>query len=173
LTGRDAPGRFRRVSDLLEEQRGDARWLTLHRPAQRNALTPGLIAALREALARAEVDPAARVLCLTGTGRAALDLVLTGRRIDAHEALRVGLLNAAVPRGQLAARTEEICRTLAAKSPAALRLGRRAFYATQDLPYEQQLEALATQLSVHAQLEDAVEGVSAFLARRAPDWKGR
>jgi enoyl-CoA hydratase len=270
LTGRDAPGRFRPVSDLLEEQRGDARWLTLHRPAQRNALTPGLIAALREALARAEVDPAARVLCLTGTGeqafcagadlgsltaaggalaahearrgyaglladlarlgkpvvacvngsalaaglglvaacdlalatddarfgtpeidvglfpyvalaplqrvigrRAALDLVLTGRRIDAHEALRVGLLNAAVPRGQLAARTEEICRTLAAKSPAALRLGRRAFYATQDLPYEQQLEALATQLSVHAQLEDAVEGVSAFLAKRAPDWKGR
>ena len=68
---------------------------------------------------------------------------------------------------------EQLQGTLAGKSAAVLRLGRRAFYATQDLPYEQQLEALAAQLSLNALLEDAAEGVAAFLAKRAPEWKGR
>ena len=105
--------------------------------------------------------------------RAALELALTGRRIDAQEAVRIGLLNAAVPRAQLASRVEEIGAQLSGKSAAVLRLGRRAFYSTQDLPYEQQLEALAGQLTVNALLEDAAEGVAAFLAKRPPEWKGR
>jgi enoyl-CoA hydratase len=258
------------VAGFLEEQRGAARWLTLQRPAQRNALTPELIAGLRQALARADAEPAARVVCLTGAGeqafcagadlgtvpdgagtlaarearlayaglladlarlgkpivacvngsalaaglglvaacdfavaaddarfgtpevdvglfpyialaplqrvvgrRAALELALTGRRIDAGEAVSIGLLNAAMPRGQLLERVEQICATLAGKSPAVLRLGRRAFYATQDLPYEEQLEALAEQLGQHVLLEDAAEGVAAFREKRSPTWKGR
>lgn len=105
--------------------------------------------------------------------RAALDLCLTGRKIDAQEARAVGLVNRVVPRPQLAAATDELLETLAEKSPAALRLGRRAFYATQDLPYEAQLEALCAQLSLNAQAEDAAEGVAAFLGKRAPEFKGR
>ena len=257
-------------TDLQEEDRGPARWLTLHRPAQRNALTPGLVAALREALARADADPAVRALCVTGAGekafcagadlsfapaadgllaahearrayaalladftrlgkpvvacvngavmagglgllascdlavavddatfgapevdvglfpymalaplsrcigrRAALELVLTARKLDAAEAKGIGLVNRTAPRAELVAQTQDLLETLAAKSPAALRLGRRAFYATQDLPYEQQLEALCAQLSLNALAEDALEGVSAFLDKRKPDWKGR
>lgn len=105
--------------------------------------------------------------------RAALELALTGRRIDAGEAQALGLVNRVVPRAELAAAVDELLGTLAAKSPAALSLGRRAFYATQDLPYEAQLEALCAQLSINALAEDAAEGVAAFLEKRKPEFKGR
>jgi enoyl-CoA hydratase/carnithine racemase len=104
--------------------------------------------------------------------RAALELALTGRRIDAAEARAIGLVNRVVPRARLADAARELLEVLAQKSPTALRLGRRAFYATQDLPYEAQLEALCAQLSISARSGDAAEGIAAFLAKRKPDFKG-
>jgi enoyl-CoA hydratase/carnithine racemase len=105
--------------------------------------------------------------------RAALELFFTARRIDAAEAVKLGLVNSAVPRAELAAKAQELLDTLCEKSPTALRLGRRAFYATQDLPYPAQLETLCAQLAVNSQCEDAAEGVAAFLEKRKPDFKGR
>ncbi len=105
--------------------------------------------------------------------RAALELVFTARRIDAQEALRIGLLNRVVERAELESAAQALLDTLAAKSPTALRMGRRAFYATQDLPYEEQLQALCARLVENFQAEDAAEGISAFLQKRKPDFKGR
>jgi len=104
--------------------------------------------------------------------RAALELALTGRRIDAAEAQAIGLLNRVVPRAALQGSASELLEQLAQKSPTALRLGRRAFYATQDLPYEAQLEALCAQFSLNAVSADAAEGMAAFLEKRKPDFKG-
>lgn len=104
--------------------------------------------------------------------RAALELFFTARRIDAVEARAIGLINRAVGRAELSGAAQELLDLLAAKSPSALRLGRRAFYATQDLPYEAQIEALCAQLSINALSGDTAEGVAAFLEKRKPDFKG-
>lgn len=100
-------------------------------------------------------------------------LVLTGQRIDAQEAVRLGLINEAVPRDQLDDTVGRLAGTLAGKSPAVLRLGKRALTSTRDLSLGPALELLAAQLSVNSLAEDAAEGVSAFLEKRAPAWTGK
>jgi enoyl-CoA hydratase/carnithine racemase len=103
----------------------------------------------------------------------AMELVLTGRRIDAAEALRIGLVNRALPRAELDAAVAGLAAELASKSPAVLRLGKRALASTRDLATGPALELLAAQLSVNSLAEDALEGIAAFLEKRPPDWKGR
>ncbi len=56
--------------EVLYEIRGDAAWITLNRPDRRNAISPGLVAELSEALDRAAADESARAIVLTGAGRA-------------------------------------------------------------------------------------------------------
>jgi len=103
----------------------------------------------------------------------ALELVLTGERISAARAVELGLLNRAVPRASLDEAAFALARTLAGKSQATLALGRRAFYTAEDLPLAQALEYLASQLTLNVSLEDAAEGVGAFLEKRAPQWRDR
>ncbi len=63
----------------------------------------------------------------------ALELMLTGRVVDAAEADRIGFVTRVVPHDELDAAVDELARTLAAKSPAAMKLGRDAFYAVWDM----------------------------------------
>jgi enoyl-CoA hydratase len=103
----------------------------------------------------------------------ALELVLTGARLKASEALAWGLLNRVVPAAALDAATRELVQTLAGKSQAVLALGKRAFRRAEGLSVEAATELLAACLSVNLTTEDAAEGVLAFLAKRPPEWKDR
>jgi enoyl-CoA hydratase/carnithine racemase len=102
-----------------------------------------------------------------------LEMMLTGRKLDAAEALACGLVNRVVPAAELETHTVALATELAGRSPAAVRLGLHAFYASQDLAHEAQLRYLQGELGKVLALEDAAEGIAAFLGKRAPVWKGR
>jgi enoyl-CoA hydratase/carnithine racemase len=103
----------------------------------------------------------------------ALELMLTGRRILAEEALEIGLINHICPPARLEDETYRLADTIAGFSPATVALGLRAFYASSDLSHEPALRYLEQQLERVLALEDAREGLLAFLHKRPPVWKGR
>jgi enoyl-CoA hydratase len=102
-----------------------------------------------------------------------LELMLTGRKLDAAEALACGLINQVVPAAELEAVTMKLATEIAERSPAAIALGLRAFYRSQDMEFEPQLRYLQGELARVLSLEDAAEGIQAFLQKRKPTWKGR
>ncbi len=102
-----------------------------------------------------------------------LELMLTGKKIGAVEAERIGLVNKVVPAAQLEEETMKLANELAGKSPATVRLGLASFYATQDMEYADALAHLQGQLAAVLTTEDAAEGLAAFFQKRAPVWKGK
>lgn len=105
--------------------------------------------------------------------RALLEMMLTGRRFDAAEAQRLGLVNRVVAAAELDAAVDELVQQLAANSPAVMAVGKRAFYAVEDMDLDTALDYLHHGLTAVATTEDAAEGIAAFLAKRPPEWKGR
>ncbi|HEX5630075.1 MAG TPA: enoyl-CoA hydratase-related protein [Acidimicrobiia bacterium] len=105
--------------------------------------------------------------------KAVLELMLTGRRITAEEAMRLGAVSRVVPRGELDAAVDLVVSGLAAASPVVTRLGRDAFYGVEDLPFDAALDRLHVGLTAVSATEDAAEGIAAFQEKRHPQWKGR
>lgn len=103
----------------------------------------------------------------------AMQMLLTGRLIDAQTALRFGLINETAPEHELDARVESLAAEIASKSPFTVALGKQAFY--RQLPLD--LAAAydyTSEVAVRNMLaEDAAEGISAFVEKRQPVWKGR
>ena len=103
----------------------------------------------------------------------ALELCMTGDRISAAEAERIGMINYVVPKAEFKDRVDQMAKKLASFSPAVMGLGKRSFYQMADMTVEDALEYLKCQLTINAQTEDIMEGVRAFLEKRDPQWKGR
>lgn len=101
----------------------------------------------------------------------ALELLLTGDLIYAEEAERIGLINKVAPKGELEAETMKLARKLADKSPLALQLGKKSFYAMSDLEYGKAFELVNNHFAMLCTTEDGKEGVDAFFNKREPKWK--
>lgn len=112
-------------------------------------------------------------LCRSMPPKRALELMMTGRRIDVEEADRLGILTRRVPPEDLDAAVDELAAGLASKSPSVMRMGRDSFYAVWDRAAEDALATLHPLLTVATGLEDAAEGIAAFTEKRAPRWTGR
>jgi enoyl-CoA hydratase/carnithine racemase len=101
----------------------------------------------------------------------ALEMLLTGRFIDAATAERWGLINRAVPIAQLDTEVSALVNELAQLSPYALRIGKEGFYqqieATQADAYKKMAEAI----SCNAVAPDGKEGIAAFVEKRKPVWQ--
>ncbi|HXV87325.1 MAG TPA: enoyl-CoA hydratase-related protein [Gemmatimonadales bacterium] len=109
---------------------------------------------------------------LVGMGNA-FRLLYTGDLIDAGEALRIGLVDQVVPAADLMERVQALARAIAAKSPVALRLIKEAVRASVRAPLDEGLRHEATLFGLAFASEDKAEGVAAFLAKRAPEFKGK
>ncbi len=103
----------------------------------------------------------------------ALELMLTGRRVAADEADRLGFLTRVVPVGELDGAVDHLASTLASKSPAIVKLGRDSFYEVWDRAAADALAHLHPLLTLTTLTEDAKEGLAAFAEKRPPEWKGR
>jgi enoyl-CoA hydratase len=103
----------------------------------------------------------------------AKELMFTGRIIDAQEALRIGLVNRVVPKDKLNEAVWELARDIAKKSPIALKLIKRSVNRGGQAPSDVGLayEALAECLCFTT--EDHEEGLSAFLEKRKPNFRGK
>jgi enoyl-CoA hydratase/carnithine racemase len=105
--------------------------------------------------------------------RRLVEMMLTGERLSAEEAARLGLVNRAVPAADLDRTVAEYVETLSAKSPSTLRLGLAAIRDAEGLTLQEKLPLLNQRLLECLATDDAREGLMAFLEKRAPRWTGK
>lgn len=113
-----------------------------------------------------------RALRLLGRGMA-LELVLSGRRVQAEEALRIGLVQRVVPAAELMDAARLLAEAIARNSPVAVREAKRAIHLGADLPLERGLAVEAEAWLHLIEHPDRREGLGAFLDKREPSWPSR
>src|SRR5436190_18270616 len=113
-----------------------------------------------------------RLVQLVGRERAS-ELLFTGRRVEAEEALRIGLVSRVVPHGELMQSALALAATIAAKPPLAVAKLKAGLRAAADPDWSELGRWVSTSLAELFTTEDHREGVSAFLEKREPIYRGR
>jgi enoyl-CoA hydratase len=108
---------------------------------------------------------------LVGKGRA-LELLLTGRMVDAAEAQRIGLVNLVVPADRVLAESEALLGTILANGPLAVRACLEAVDAGLEMSLDQALELEAAYFGLLSGTADMREGTAAFLEKRKAEFRG-
>jgi enoyl-CoA hydratase/carnithine racemase len=102
----------------------------------------------------------------------ALDMLLTGRPIDAATALDWGLVNRVVPEDALDAEVDALVDAIARSSPLTVGIGKEAFYSQIELDEHRAYDLTKAVMAMNARADDAQEGMCAFLEKRPPEWRG-
>ena len=116
--------------------------------------------------------PAVGVARNVGRKRA-MEMLLTGEPIDAATALAWGLVNRVVAPDDLDREVQRFADIILGRSAAAIRLGKATFYQQLDRSLVRRYETASESMACNLSLEDAAEGMDAFLQKRKADWKGR
>jgi enoyl-CoA hydratase/carnithine racemase len=101
----------------------------------------------------------------------AMEMLLTGEPISATEAVRIGLINRAVPTGELTTATMALAAKIASKSVQCLKIGKGAFYRQIDMDLKHAYDYASHVMTENMQALDAAEGIEAFLQKRKPVWQ--
>ncbi len=102
----------------------------------------------------------------------ALELMMTGRRIDVFEAQGLGFINKLCKLEDIEKTLEAFIDPLKLAPPVAVRYGKKSFYAVEHMDYQKALMLLQSHLSVVSYSRDAAEGISAFIDKRDPEFYG-
>ena len=105
--------------------------------------------------------------------KAAMEMLVTGEAIDAHEAARLGLVNRAVPAEAVERETLALARRIASQSAAVVKTGKRAFYAQAEMGLAEAYDYCSRVMVENLLYRDAEEGIGAFIAKRKPEWEDR
>lgn len=105
--------------------------------------------------------------------RKLFEIATTGEAFSAAEALAMDIVNYVVPAAELDRKLEWLIARIADKSPTAIKLGKQAFRAIEDMPLDKAFEYTQLMLPLMAMTADAKEGFAAFNEKRAPQWPGR
>jgi enoyl-CoA hydratase/carnithine racemase len=103
----------------------------------------------------------------------AMEMLLTGNMVDAYTAADWGLVNHVVPAGELEAETLALARQVAQASSLVVSIGKQAFYSQIDLDQSKAYAYAKEVMTMNAMAQDAQEGMSAFLGKRAACWTGK
>jgi len=107
------------------------------------------------------------------TRKKAVEMILLGEKIIASDAERMGLITRVAPADKLDEAVSDVLTKLSKKSPIGMKIGKEAFYKADDMFFEEALDFLADKLGDVASTEDAVEGITAFIQKRDPVFKGK
>ncbi|MEW6079717.1 MAG: enoyl-CoA hydratase-related protein [Thermodesulfobacteriota bacterium] len=103
----------------------------------------------------------------------AMEMILLGERLTAAQALEMGMVTRVCPADTFESEVAAVVATLSEKSPIGMKIGKLAFAAAENMPLGEAVKFLSGKLAEVAATQDAVEGITAFIQKRKPDFTGK